>query len=235
MKRILEICCDSLASALIAERAGADRIELCENLPEGGVTPSAGKIKLLKKHLQIPVVVLIRPRIGDFCYSDWEIEVMLEDIAEAKALGADGIVAGALHPNLHLQRAHTKRLMEASYPLPFIFHKAFDVCKDPIIALEQLIEMGVERILTSGQAATALEGNDFLKMLLKAAQDRIQIMAGGGVRPANIGRLKEIDGMLHFHSAAKKWIQSAVNEQERWYAVDEEMVKKMRQILDEDS
>ena len=231
MPYTLEICCDSIQSALYAQEAGADRIELCDNLKEGGTTPSAAKIKLLKQYLTIPVAVLIRPRPGDFCYTPYEMEVMLENIHIAKSFGADAIVSGALTEKMDIHIEQTTRLIEAAKPLPFVFHKAYDVCRKPMEALEQLIQMGVERILTSGQKATALEGMLLLKELVAVANGRIEIMAGGGVRPANLSAILQVPGLRDIHSAAKKWHHSSVQENESWYEVDKKMVEEMKSLL----
>lgn len=231
MPYTLEICCDSIQSALYAQEAGADRIELCDNLKEGGTTPSAAKIKLLKQYLTIPVAVLIRPRPGDFCYAPHEMEVMLENIHIAKSFGADVIVSGALTEKMDIHIEQTTRLIEAAKPLPFVFHKAYDMCRRPMEALEQLVQMGVERILTSGQKATALEGMLLLKELVAAANGRIEIMAGGGVRPANLSAILQVPGLCDIHSAAKKWHYSSVQENESWYEVDKKMVEEMKLLL----
>lgn len=233
MKRILEICCDSLESAILAQSAGANRIELCEDLSAGGVTPSSAKIMLLKKYLDIPVMVLIRPRPGDFVYNKWEKETILENISMAKQLGVDGIVAGALNEDTSIDHDFTKVMIAATEPLPFVFHKAFDICKNDLDALSLLVGLGVKRLLTSGQKKTALEGKSNIARYLEQFGHEIEIMAGGGIRPNNLGELKKIPGLYHLHSAAKIWNKSVFQEGEKWLKVDIEQVKQMRKILDQ--
>ena len=234
VERILEICCDTLESALLAEKAGANRIELCEDLLAGGVTPSAAKVKLLKKHLQIPIAVLIRPRPGDFVYNQWEKETIIENIKIAKELGADAIVGGALNEDLSIDSDFTKVMIEAAKPLPFVFHKAFDVCKNGLEALSLLVDLGVSRLLTSGQKNTALEGQGNIARYIEQLGQKITIMAGGGIRPNNVPELKKVEGLQQFHSAAKIWNESPFQENEKWLKVDAEQIKQMRAILDKD-
>jgi copper homeostasis protein len=234
VERILEICCDTLESALIAEKSGANRIELCEDLLAGGVTPSAAKIKLLKKYLQIPVAVLIRPRPGDFIYNQWEKETIIENIKIAKQLGADAIVGGALNEDLSIDSDFTKVMIEAASPLPFVFHKAFDICENDLEALSLLVDLGVSRLLTSGQRNTALEGKDKIAQYVEQFGQKITIMAGGGIRPNNLSALKTVQGLHQVHSAAKIWNQSTFQESEKWLKVDAKQIKQMRAILDKD-
>ncbi len=243
---ILEICCDSIASAMTAEANGADRIELCENLDQGGVTPSAGKIELTKEKVNIPIRVLIRPRKGDFYHSDTEFELILRNIRIAREFGADGIVAGALSANGQLDEDRTARMIEAAGSLPFTFHRAFDHCVEPEKTLEQLIGLGVSSLLTSGQANTSLDGIPVLRNLLKLAGDRLEIIAGGGVRPRNIDDLAEaLPELKAFHSSARKLVHSGMNFRAQvamgteaaelegqWYEVDGQQVSDMRKILD---
>jgi copper homeostasis protein len=205
---VLEIACDSVVSAHNAQLGGADRIELCDNLAQGGTTPSAGKIKLAKQLLHIPVFVLIRPRKGDFHYNTLEFDTMLEDIAIAKTLGADGIVSGVLNKDGTLNMSATEKLKQAAQPLPFTFHRAFDVCYEPQQMLEQLIDLKIERILTSGQKHSAVAGIATLKILLEQANQRIKIVAGGGIRPSNLPELLMVTGLNEFHSAARTKVYS---------------------------
>ncbi len=240
----LEICCDSLASAQAAERGGADRIELCDNLAQGGITPSAGKILLAKRLLQIPVFVLIRPRKGDFLYSDLEFDLMLENIREARKLGADGIVSGVLLPDGRLDNERIARLVEAAGPLPFTHHRAFDMCREPEEALEQLAAQGVSRILTSGQRPTAVEGLPLIARLAAQAGDRIRIMACGNLLPQTIGPLLAVASLQEFHAAVRKPVASnmqfrghvnmgdeAVEAEFSWQEVDETLVRGLREKL----
>jgi copper homeostasis protein len=182
---MLEICSFSLESCLTAQNAGADRVELCGGMFEGGTTPSAGLIRLARQNLTIKLYVMIRPRGGDFCYSDSEFEVMKEDILIAKNLGADGVVFGILNPDGSVDKKRTTELVNSAAPLKVTFHRAFDVANDPIQALEDIIECSCERILTSGQKNTAIEGLDLLKILVEKSENRIEIMAGGGVNAQN--------------------------------------------------
>jgi len=244
MKRILEIAVDSIQSAAHAEEGGADRIELCENLAQGGVTPSAGKISRAKKLLQIPVFVLIRPRKADFLYSGLEFELMLEDIRLARKLGADGIVSGILTSMGHVDVARTERLVEAAWPLPFTFHRAIDMCRDPLEAVDQLAGIGVRRILTSGQRPSAAGGRDLIDRLVRRSDGRLRIMAGGGLRPGNIDQLLQIPGLEEFHASARHEVKTKmeffgrttmgaepVEEEFRWDEVDPLMVRALRRKL----
>ena len=181
----IEVCCFSLHSCLVAQRAGASRIELCGGLAEGGTTPSAGLIQLARQQLSIPFYVMIRPRGGDFLYSETEFAVMKADIQLAKALGADGLVIGLLNPDGTVDEDQTKQLVELAAPLPVTFHRAFDMTRDPLEALEAVIRTGAVRILTSGQQQTAEAGLPILRQLSQAATGRIEVMAGAGVNAQN--------------------------------------------------
>ncbi|CAN5570802.1 copper homeostasis protein CutC [soil metagenome] len=182
---IVEVCAYSLESCLTAQRAGAGRIELCGGLAEGGTTPSAGLIQLARQHLAIPFYVMIRPRGGDFIYSETELAVMKADILTAKSVGADGIVLGVLQTDGTIDEAQTRQFVELARPLPVTFHRAFDMTRDPLEALEAIIRTGAVRMLTSGQHQTAEAGISILKQLTEAAAGRIEIMAGAGVNAQN--------------------------------------------------
>lgn len=203
MTRLLEIVCTSLRDAVDAQYGGAGRIELCARLSVGGLTPSIPLLLKVKATIRIPVFVLIRPRGGDFCYSNAEFTRLLHQIADAKAHGADGIVCGALLPDDHLDVARTAQLVAAAHPLPFTFHRAFDRCQDPLTAIDRLAELGVQRILTSGQCTTAPEGIENLKAFAKYAAGRLTILVGGGVRPENLPELIQAEGLWEFHSSAR--------------------------------
>ncbi|MEO9872027.1 copper homeostasis protein CutC [Ekhidna sp.] len=198
----IEICAGNIQSALNAEKGEADRIELCDNLWEGGTTPSLGAIELACDKLSIPVFVLIRPRGGDFVYAENEFEVMKRDIEHAKIAGAKGIVSGVLTPDGNVDINRTKELIHLTDPLPFTFHRAFDLTPDYGRALEEIIDCGVKRILTSGQQMNVNAGLETIKSLIDLAQERIQILPGGGVDEKNISRLYEI-GCREFHFSAK--------------------------------
>lgn len=178
---LLEVCVDSVESALAAQVGEADRVEICDNLLEGGTTPSAGTIELARERLAIGLQVIIRPRGGDFCYSDTELEVMRRDIVRARSIGADGVVIGILTPDGTVDVEHTAGLIALARPLNVTFHRAFDMVRDPLQALDDLIALGVDRVLTSGQAPSALAGLPLIAALVRHAGDRIVIMPGGGV------------------------------------------------------
>src|SRR2546426_8075116 len=186
---LVEACVDSVESALAAARGGAHRIELCANLVEGGTTPSAGTLAVCRARLEIPIFVLIWPRGGDFLYSAAELAVMLEDVRRAKETGAHGIVTGVLRADGEIDQDRTGELIAAARPLRVTFHRAFDVCRDAGRALETLIALGVERVLTSGQAATAPEGAEAIAGLVRRAAGRIAVLPGGGVPEGNVAAL----------------------------------------------
>jgi copper homeostasis protein len=196
---LVEACVDSVESALAAARGGAHRIELCANLIEGGTTPSAGTLAVCRAGLDIPIFVLVRPRGGDFLYSAAERAVMLEDIRRAKAAGAHGIVTGVLSADGEIDVDHTRELIAAARPLQVTFHRAFDVCRDATSALETLVALGVERVLTSGQAATAPEGAETIARHVRQAAGRIGVLPGGGVTPDNVAPLIRATGVTEVH------------------------------------
>ena len=198
----LEICCYDLPSALIAQEAGAHRIELCASPGEGGVTPSLGMIQTARELLHIPLYPIIRPRGGDFVFSEEEFRAMQKDVVLCRHLGCDGVVIGLLHADGKPDRKRCARLIELAYPLGVSFHRAFDRTSDPHAALEELIDMGCERVLSSGLQSTAMEGAELLHELIRQAQDRIVIMPGSGVRVSNIAELAQRTGATEFHSSA---------------------------------
>ena len=199
----LEICASSHQSALNAQRAGAHRIELCTELGLGGITPSYGLLRRVIAHLSIPVNVLIRPRSGDFTYSDEELEIMKEDIKVCKELGAAGIVTGVLNSDLTIAVEKTKELLALTRPLSFTFHRAFDWTTDPFVAMEILAEIGVDQILSSGQESSAYLGISLLEALQKQARNRLEILPGGGINLKNIDRFKEL-GFTAVHTSASE-------------------------------
>jgi copper homeostasis protein len=206
----VEICVDSVAGAFAAQRGGADRVELCDNLLEGGTTPSAGCIKVARKGLKIGLQVIIRPRGGDFLYTDDEMSVMREDVLTAKELGADGVVIGCLTAAGDIDMARTRELINLARPMNVTFHRAFDMCRDPRRALEEIIDLGADRILTSGQEASCLEGMELIAELHRLARGRIIIMPGGGLTPANIGRVAAATGVTEMHLSARKSVESGM-------------------------
>jgi len=207
----VEICVDSAAGARAAELGGAQRVELCDNLLEGGTTPSAGTIKVARKLIKIGLQVIIRPRGGDFLYSAEELDVMREDIAMAKTLGADGIVAGCLNEAGGIDVERTRELIALARPLNFTFHRAFDMCRDPRQGLEDLVQLGVNRVLTSGQEATCLEGLELLAELQKQAAGRIIVMPGGGITPRNVRKIVDGSGVTEVHLSARRNVESGMS------------------------
>jgi len=197
----LEVCANGVNSALVAQEGGAYRVELCDNLLEGGTTPSYGQIALARKLLKIKLYPIIRPRGGNFLYSDLEFEVMKADVQSCKALGCDGVVFGMLTADGKVDVERCKALLEIAHPLPATFHRAFDDASDLFDALEDLISLGFERVLTSGGADTAVEGVGVLKKLIEAATNRIEIMPGAGVSPENVASLVNLTHARAVHGS----------------------------------
>ena len=207
----IEICSNSVQSAVNAQTAGADRVELCDNLWESGTTPGPGSLKMARHKLSIGLFVLIRPRGGDFFYSDLELEIMKEDIRAAKNLGADGIVSGVLNENLTIDIDRTVQLVELTHPLPFTFHRAFDVIEDMRSGLNDLINCGATRVLTSGGKTSAIEGSGVISDLVSQAEGRITILPGGGITAENIRDLIGT-GCQEFHFTGSERFNSPVKE-----------------------
>jgi copper homeostasis protein len=203
MNYIIEIATSDFLTTRSAVEGGADRIELCANLAEGGTTPSYAHIKKCREAFDIALFPIIRPRGGDFLYTKDEFEIMKNDIKLCNEIGCDGIVIGLLNMDGTIDMTRTSELIELAYPLDVTFHRAFDRCKDPFMALEELIEIGCQRILTSGQKPTVSEGVDLIAELNKKADDRIVIMPGSGVRKENIKMLAEKTGCIEFHSSLR--------------------------------
>lgn len=201
----LEICANSFQSAKNAQTAGAHRIELCQALNLGGLTPSYGLMKNVIETLAIETFVLIRPRCGHFYYSKQEFIQMIEDIKIAKDLGCHGIVSGVLLENGLIDIERTKQLIDLTHPLPFTFHRAFDCVPNPIQSIDELIKLKVDRVLTSGQAVNAELGLSMLKILLKKAEENIIVLPGCGITPTNVQLFKK-EGFKELHaSASVKW------------------------------
>ena len=196
---LVEACVQTLSSATAAARVGADRLELCSALNEGGITPSAGLLRVVRGQIEIPVHVLIRPRGGDFRYTEGEIEASLEDVKEAKRAGADGVVVGALARDGTIDRATTGRLVAKARPLCVTFHRAVDSTPDIGAAVATLVELGVERVLTSGGGATAEQGISTLAQLVQVYGRSIAVLAGGGVRQTNARRVVSGTGVREVH------------------------------------
>ncbi|CAL9687903.1 unnamed protein product [Knipowitschia caucasica] len=207
---LMEVCVDSVESAVNAQRGGASRLELCSSLLEGGLTPSIGLLHIVKQHVKIPVYVMIRPRGGDFLYSDFEVEVMKKDIELMKHNGADGLVMGALTEDGRVDSELCLELLVAARPLPVTFHRAFDMVNDPIIALETVVSLGFQRVLTSGCDSSALEGLPLIKRLMDQAKGRISIMPGGGITERNLQRILEGSGAQEFHCSARSSKESVM-------------------------
>jgi len=203
MSFIIEIATSDFLTTKSAVEGGADRIELCANLAEGGTTPSYAHIKKCREAFTVPLFPIIRPRGGDFLYTKDEFEIMKNDIKLCKELGCEGIVIGLLNMDGTIDMTRTSELIELAYPLEVTFHRAFDRCKDPFAALEELIEIGCQRILTSGQKPIVSEGVDLIAELNKKADDRIIILPGSGVRKDNIKMLAEKTGCIEFHSSLR--------------------------------
>jgi copper homeostasis protein len=204
----LEVCANSYASALAAQNGGAKRAEFCDNLAEGGTTPSYGQLALAKKNLSIEIWPIIRPRGGDFLYSDTEFELMKEDIKICRSLNCEGIVIGILKEDGAIDKERCAELIELAKPLAVAFHRAFDMSNDMDQALEDLIELGIKRVLTSGGASSAPLGAEKLSQLVKKANGRITIMPGAGINEGNIQQLINQTGATEFHASAKEFVQS---------------------------
>lgn len=201
----LEVCANSVTSAIAAQQGGAIRVELCENLAEGGTTPSYGQMLLARKHLHIKLYVLIRPRRGDFLYTDLEFEVMQADIRNCIEAGCDGVVIGMLKADgtIDVERCTELVRLARQWGLGVTFHRAFDMCADQYAALEQIIEMGCERILTSGGKSTAMEGSNIILHLIEKAAGRITIMPGSGITENNVADLVHFTSATEVHSSAR--------------------------------
>ena len=203
MTILVEAAVESLDAAVAAAEGGAHRIELCTDLAHGGTTPDLQLVRNCRSQVVIPIFVLVRPRTGDFVYTDAEHHTMLEQIHRAKDAGAHGIVTGTLTPALDIAETLTAELVDAALPWTVTFHRAFDVCVDVAAALERLIHLGVDRVLTSGGARTAPEGAEQIGRLVKQAAGRIEILAGGGIEGDNVARLVRETGVREVHFSAK--------------------------------
>lgn len=208
MHYTFEICANSAESCVAAQAGGAHRVELCASMPEGGTTPSFGEIRLARKLIDIRLHVIIRPRGGDFLYTPLELDIMEEDIHMARQAGADGVVFGCLTPEGDLDMPAMRRLMKISEGMSVTFHRAFDYVRSPKQVLEQLIDLGVNRVLTSGQQPTAMQGASLLAELVRQAAGRIVIMPGCGVNEWNIAELAACTGASEFHFSARELKES---------------------------
>lgn len=222
---MIEVCAGTIGSVLAAHRGGADRVELCSALSEGGLTPSAGMIRMAKECEGLKVHVLIRPRSGDFVYSIPEVRTMELDILNARQLGADGVVIGALTADGDIDLPVCRRLADAARGMSITFHRAFDVCRRPYEALEQIISLGCDRLLTSGQASTAEEGIPVLGRLVRQSAGRIIIMPGSGVNPRNALHILRETGATEIHGSFRSSTQTTHPE------TDEASVSALRKLL----
>lgn len=241
----IEICVDSPGGARAAERGGADRVELCDNLLEGGTTPSAGCIKVARRGLEIGLHVLIRPRGGDFLYNAEEFEVMREDIRLAKELGADGAVFGCLTAAGDIDAVRIAELVSLARPMKVTFHRAFDMCRDPRRGLEDLVALGIDRVLTSGQEASCLEGLEMIAALQRQAAGRIIVLPGGGLTLQNVRKIVQASGANEVHLSARSSVESGMAYRNSrvymggtlrppefaWKATDEGIVKRVVETL----
>ena len=208
---LIEIATTDFTTARAAVEGGADRIELCAALNDGGTTPSHGLIKLCRDEFNVQLFPIIRPRSGDFLYGEEEYEIMRKDILLSKQVGCDGVVIGLLMADGTIDVKRTAKLVQLAYPLEVTFHRAFDRCRDPFEALEQIIEIGCTRILTSGQQEVATEGVNLIAELVKVADERIIIMPGSGIRKENIKELAQKTGAVEFHSSLRSQQKTAMN------------------------
>lgn len=241
---ILEVCVDSVESAVNAELGGADRLELCSDLIVGGITPSLALFELVREKVNIPIHVLLRPRFGDFLYSENEMEILLRQAALFHDVGADNLVIGCLSPDGTLDCVAMNRIMDVAKTTPVNLHRAFDMCRDMSKALEDAKKLGIKSILTSGGCATALEGIDTLNILKKNAGN-VEIMAGAGINADVIGEMKMHSSLTHFHMSGKKTLQSQMiyrnpkvnmglpnfSEYEIWQTDIEEIRKAKKRML----
>jgi copper homeostasis protein len=241
MSAHLEVCAFTIQSCIIAERAGAIRVELCDNPIEGGTTPSYGTIKTVRDKINIKLYPIIRPRSGNYFYDEDEFEIMRKDLLICKELGCDGISVGVGTINAEIDVDRMKRLVEWAYPMGVTCNRVFDGTPDPFKALEELISCGCERVLTSGQKTAAPDAADILAKLVQQAGNRITIMPGAGIKSSNIAQLKHACGAKEYHASARKvipnpltYINTQVSDYGQVYVADEEEVEKMVALLSKD-
>lgn len=208
MKYVLEACVDSVESAIAAQEGGAQRVELCGNLIIGGTTPEKSLFRAVRKYTDLEIRILLRPRFGDFCYDQYEFEMMKEDVRMYRELGADGIVTGILLPDGSLDCERMEKLIREADGIDVALHRAFDVCCDPYKTLEEAIDLGIRTILTSGQKNSAWEGRELLRDLVNRSAGRIEILVGAGVSPETIKNLVPFTGASAYHMSGKVTIDS---------------------------
>lgn len=240
----LECCVDSVESAIQAQKGGATRLEVCSNLVIGGTSPSISLLKQIKKYVDLPVRVLVRPRFGDFNYTSYEIEIIEDEIKNFLNIGANGFVIGCLNVDGSLNIDYMSRLISKAKGLPITLHRAFDMCKNPILAMKQAKAIGVSTILTSGAQNTAIEGVDLLKILSENSNG-IEILAGSGITPQSVKYIKERTNITSFHMSGKvikkskmeyknKNVYMGINGMNEYeiFETDKEIVKQVRKILE---
>ncbi|MFL5748440.1 MAG: copper homeostasis protein CutC [Niastella sp.] len=235
---LLEVCAFNLQSSVIAEKVGAMRVELCENPADGGTTPSYGTIKQTREKISISLYPIVRPRGGNYFFDEDEFAIIKQDILLCKQLGCDGISTGVSKLNGEIDTERLKRMVEWAYPMGVTCHRVFDATPDPMQALEDIITCGCERILTSGQKASAPEGIDMLAQLVQQADGRIIIMPGAGVRSGNIEKLVNGTGATEFHTSARMMAPDpvtfrnpAILDATNWYIANEEELGKIMEVL----
>lgn len=241
----LEICVDSVESAIAAESGGAQRIELCSDLFEGGITPSFGLIEAVRRNVGLAIFVMVRPRGGDSFYTEYEFETMQHDVNEVKNLGVHGVVLGLLDANGRVDIVRTRKLIELAHPMQVTFHRAFDMSANLSDSLERVIQSGAHRILTSGGKQSVLQGVNEVAKLINLADGRIQVMAGGSIRQENIEQIAGMTGAMEFHCSLRTQIDSPVlfrnpelqlgtvaNDEFARYIVREDDVRALRHALD---
>lgn len=243
---LLECATDSVESALAAAKGGADRLELCANLIIGGTTPTLALYDEVRSHSDIPLFILIRPRFGDFLYTDYEANVICREIEMFQKAGAEGVVIGSLNKDGSLNVEHMKRFIDSAKDMSITLHRAFDMCADPFATLKQARELGVNTILTSGQAPSSLEGIDLYQKLIEKANGEISILAGGGIKASTIEKLLKQTSLTAFHMSGKIVVESSmvfrnpavsmglpgISEYNIWLT-DENNVREARKVLDE--
>lgn len=235
---VLEVCAFTIQSCLIAEKVGAARVELCDNPVEGGTNPSYGTIRRVREKIGIKLYPILRPRSGNYCYDDDEFAIMREDIRVCKELGCDGISVGVQQIDGTMDVERMKRVVEWAYPMGVTCNRAFDAVPDPYRALEEIIGCGCERVLTSGQKASAPEGSRVLAKLVQQAVGRISIMPGAGVRSSNIAQLMRETGAWEYHTSARKaipnpltWQTKEITDYGNVYIADETELRAIREQL----
>ena len=242
---VLEVCIDSVEGARAAEAGGAQRVELCSDLVEGGITPSAGLIEAVRSAVKIPIFVMMRPRGGDFCYSADEFDVMTKDVVIAESSGADGVVLGLLLPDGKIDVERTRELVDKSRPMQVTFHRAIDLSPRIEESLEQVIETGADRVLTSGGKQTAIDGATVLAQMIANSRQRISVMVCGGVRKTNLRQIALATGASEFHASLRQKTTSPVTYRPRRpslsmsgldeyarYTTSADEVRAMRRVLD---